>query len=119
MTNPPLADYAMARFMNNSFGAIAYNCSTGRFGYSWSCSSYDQAYQLALAQCGSGSEIAAWGQNTTLALAKGSDGSWGCGFNASRRRAKKAALQTCGRHGQNARIVLVLQTLRGVEEIEQ
>lgn len=113
-----LADYAQAWFMNNSHGAVAYNRSTGRFGYSWRCDGYGQAYQIALSNC-SGGEIVSWGQNVFLALAKGANGSWGTGINVSPKRAKREALRNCSQRGQNARIVLLLQTLQGVRELEQ
>lgn len=96
-----------------SYGAIAYEPSTGEYHYSYNCTSRSEAERMALARCkAADAKILCWCQNGFLALARDADGkyhtgySWGAG--ASSREAINYAHDTLD--ARTSRTILLLTT---------
>lgn len=87
----------------DTYGAIAYSPSTGRYGYSSGYGGQQQATIAALGYCASTGapdcRIAVWYRNAWGALARGSNGAWGWGWGTSREGANYQALKGCNDHG--------------------
>lgn len=89
LVSPVLAD---------TYGAIAYSESTGKWGYSFDQSSRDAAEQRALGECGArDATVPVWVKNGWAALAKNSRGEWATGWSGnSRAEAEQIALDEIG-----------------------
>jgi len=87
------------------YGAIAYSNSSGKYGYSYGCSSRSTAERLALNKCAaSDRRIVVWVSKGWAALAVNDANRWGTGWSTkSRAAAERIALSKCG--GANPRIL--------------
>ena len=114
------ADDAGRAFLYNrarSFGAIAYSPSIRRTGCSWEQTSVAEARRVALHWCSAAdARIVVEGQLTYLALAVALDGRYGWAADSRSRRAERTALRYC--EGPSPRIVVLLDTLRGLITLE-
>ena len=108
------------------FGAIAFSTWTGSWGYSFNAGDHAEAERIALGHCqGGAGQIVAFGHsmhnNIYLALAlpdnRDAGGAWRCGAasDTNARRAQLRALAACA--GESSHIVLLLDTLRGSQDI--
>jgi hypothetical protein len=86
-----------------SFGAIAYDQATGRYGFSWNEASQDRANQLALKDCGSDKcrvipvPPAKCGALATTGNPKEST-AWGASVRDQKAAAELGAMQDCQKH---------------------
>jgi hypothetical protein len=97
----------------DTYAAIAYSPSTGKYGYGYNCYSRARAEQVALAHCPeSDAKIVGWVKFGWIALAVGDDKGYGCGWQygegATNTDAKRRALDECAKHTTNGRIVLCI-----------
>jgi hypothetical protein len=101
-------------FEGDTFAAIAYSPSTGKFGYAYNYGSRWDAQKAALKRCkAKDARIVTWVNNGFCALALGDDKSaWGVGWSygngATNTYAKKKALAECAKRTKNGRIVVCL-----------
>lgn len=80
----------------DSYGAIAYSKSTGRYGYSYDYGTQSMAEAQALGNCGDVScHVYVWFKNSCGALAKADNGDLGWGWSGSRGSAEARALANC------------------------
>jgi hypothetical protein len=87
-----------------SFGAIAYDQATGRYGLSWNEASQDRANQLALKDCGGSEKCrvipvppAKCGALATTDNPKEST-AWGASIRDQKPAAELGAMQDCQKH---------------------
>jgi hypothetical protein len=110
----PAAATDVVVFDGDTYAAIAYSPSTGKWGYSYNYGSRWSAERAALSRCeGKDARIVAWVNNGFCALSLGDDKSaWGVGYSygdgATNTFAKRRALAECGNRTTNARIVLCI-----------
>lgn len=92
----------------DTFAAIAYSDSTGRYGYSYGYSSRFDAENRALSECGTDdARVVIWGRNAYVALAVGDNGAIGYAWGSSESIARNIARQKCRDYGgQNVRIAV-------------
>ena len=88
----------------NKFGAIAYNKSSGRYGYSYNYNSRGEAEDRALSECTGSCDIVVWFKNACGALATG-NGGWGAAWAPSRRGAENKAVDACSEHANNCSVI--------------
>lgn len=80
------------------FTSIAVSSSNGDWGDSWLASSRAAADRTALANCGKrvrDCKVEMWAENGCIALAEGTDNSWGVGWGPNPGAAETQALQQC------------------------
>lgn len=99
----------------DSFAAIAYSPTTGKYAYVYDRRSQAAAEREALEKCGEGAESACWVNKGFCALALGSDKTcWGIGYSygsgASTDKAKSDALADCRTRTKGAHIAVVLSS---------
>jgi hypothetical protein len=100
------------RARQQKYGAIVYSPSTRRHGYSFNCSSADEAATLARNQCGApDAGVVAQGHNFYLALALADGGAYGAGWAADPKSAAQYALANCS--GPNPHLTIVVDTGSG------
>ena len=87
-----------------SFGAIAYNQATGRYGFAWNELSQDRANELARKDCGGGDACriipvppARCGALATTDDPKESS-AWGAAIRDQKAAAELSAMQDCQKH---------------------
>jgi hypothetical protein len=101
---------------SNSYAAIAYSPSTGKFAYSYDRRSRKEAEKEALEKCGApDATIACWVNRGFAALALGKDKScWGSGWkygdDASNDDAKDMALKDCQKRTTDVYIAVCLSS---------
>jgi hypothetical protein len=101
---------------SNSYAAIAYSPSTGKFAYSYDRRSRKEAEKEALEKCGApDATIACWVNRGYAALALGKDKScWGSGWkygdNASNEDAKDMAMKDCQKRTSDVYIAVCLSS---------
>jgi len=114
-----LAETAEARSISlgdNSFAAIAYSPSTGKYGLAYDRASRKTAEKDALADCGAeDAEIACWVEKGFCALALGNDkgswaGGWSYGSGAGSDKAMRSALVNCRKRTSGAHIEVYLSS---------
>lgn len=96
-----------------SYGAIAYEESTGEYHYSYNCGSRAEAERMALSKCtAKDAEVLCWTNDGIMVLARDANGKYHTGFSygegASSDEAKSYAFDTLDR--QTARTILMLTT---------
>jgi hypothetical protein len=102
-----LALASTATLYAGGFCAIAYSVSTGRDGWSHSYDTRRGAERRALEECNANdARVVAWYHNGYVALARGDNGAWGCGYGPTRAVAESLALANCpSRHARIERYV--------------
>jgi hypothetical protein len=102
-----LAAPASAR-ADDTYAAIAYSESTGRYGYSYGYSTRAAAENRAISECNTDdAQILVWGRNAYVALALSDEGAYGWAWASSEGQAKRLALQKCRDYGgTSARIAV-------------
>ena len=101
---------------SNSYAAIAYSPSTGKFAYAYDLRSRSAAEKAALEKCGApDATIACWINRGFAALALGSDKScWGSGWKygdaANTSDAKNMALEDCRKRTSGVYIAVCLSS---------
>ncbi|OAI46170.1 hypothetical protein AYO44_11790 [Planctomycetaceae bacterium SCGC AG-212-F19] len=99
-------------FDGDTYAAIAYSPSTGKYGYASNYGSRWSAQNAALRNCPvADAKIVTWVHNGFCALALGDDVSaWGIGYSygdgATNTNAKQRALNECSKRSNGARIVV-------------
>jgi hypothetical protein len=94
-----LAAPAMAR-ADDTYAAIAYSESTGRYGYGYNYSTRTAAENRALNECDADdAEVVVWGRNAYVALAVSDNGPYGYAWGTTEAIAKRIALQKCRDYG--------------------
>lgn len=84
----------------DSFGAIAFSQSTGKFGYSFDHPSRASAETRAMAECTArsrGCKVGIWFKNACGSVATGVNG-WGSAWAPSRQQAEQSAIRNCSQH---------------------
>lgn len=103
-------------FDGDSYAAIAYSPSTGKYGYAYNYGSRWAAEAAALAYCEApDAEIVVWVNNGFCALALGDEPGvygvgWSYGDGSSNVAAMNWALYECGKRTTNPRIVVVISS---------
>jgi len=100
---------------SDSFAAIAYSPTTGKYAYAYDLRSRSAAEKDALEKCGEDAHLACWVNRGFCALALGSDKScWGIGYSygngSNTDKAKNEALADCRNRTSGARIAVVLSS---------
>jgi hypothetical protein len=100
---------------SDSYAAIAYSPTTGKYAYAYDRRSQAAAEREALEKCGEGAESACWVNRGFCALALGSDKSfWGIGYSygngANTDKAKNEALADCRNRTTGVHIAVVLSS---------
>ncbi len=110
-----LALFAPAlRARGDSYAAIAYSASSGRWGYGNGYGSQGEAVARALSECGRSDAQTNWCRNAWIALAisNQSPGGWGSGWGATASAARKAAIRECRGRNPDAHVVLCVSAYR-------
>ena len=94
-----------AALADDKYGAIAFSQDTGRHGYSYNYNSRGGAESRALNECGRSCSVAVWFRNACGALAVGENNAYGSGWAVDRGDAENIALDGCGQHAGDCRIV--------------
>jgi hypothetical protein len=82
----------------NTYAAIAYSRSTGKYGFTYQQPTLEAAKADALRRCeGNDARIVVWTRNGWCALAKGADGTFGAASAPSQQEAEKDALGDCAK----------------------
>jgi Domain of unknown function (DUF4189) len=90
------------------YGSIAYNESTGAYGWSRNYKTQDEADDRAMEECGRRCKVVMqfWGEYCG-ALAKSPNGAWGTASGATDREARRKTLDTCRSYrGTNCAILV-------------
>ena len=100
---------------SDSYAAIAYSPTTGKYTYAYDLRSRSAAENAALEKCGEDAHLACWVNRGFCALALGSDKScWGIGYSygngANTDKAKNDALEDCRNRTSGAHIAVVLSS---------
>jgi serine/threonine-protein kinase len=98
----------------NTFAAIAYSPSTGRYGYGNGYPTKSQAIARARRECGSHDARTNWCKNAWIALAisDGSPGGWGSSWGATPEIARNGARAECLARNPDARVVFCVSSNR-------
>jgi hypothetical protein len=98
----------------NSYAAIAYSPSTGRWGYGNGYPSQSQAIARARSECGRADARTSWAKNSWIALAISdrSRGGYGMAWATTASGARSRALAECRRHNPDARVVVCVSAYR-------
>jgi uncharacterized protein DUF4189 len=97
----------------DTYAAIAYSPSTGKYGYAYNYGSRYAAERAALAHCPEAdAEIVGWVKAGWLALAIGDDNAYGVGWEygegATNTDAKRRAYNQCAARTTNPKVVLCI-----------
>ncbi len=112
-SGPTWNDAMLAAAIRQSYGALAYSQSTGRYGWSFGTPDQASAESLAVQSCGVADAASiACGFNTYLGLAVADGGYYGYGWDSNPRKARERALASC--KGANPHIAVLLHTRQGV-----
>jgi len=100
---------------SDSYAAIAYSPTTGKYAYVYDLRSQSAAEKAALEKCGEDAHLACWVNRGFCALALGSDKScWGIGYShgngANTDKAKNEALADCRNRTSGAHIAVYLSS---------
>jgi hypothetical protein len=100
---------------SDSYAAIAYSPTTGKYTYAYDLRSRSAAENVALEKCGEDAHLACWVNRGFCALALGSDKScWGIGYSygngANTDKAKNDALEDCRNRTSGVHIAVVLSS---------
>jgi hypothetical protein len=107
--------YVIRLWAASGHGAIAYSPSTGRSGMSWAYSSEAEAEQRALSFVSAPDALVWHGHHIFMALARGTDGSYGVGWDSNPDAARARAIGTCrGYGGTGIHVETVIDTNRGL-----
>jgi hypothetical protein len=94
-----LALASTATLYAGGFCAIAYSVSTGKYGLAATYDTRRGAERRALEECNvDDARVVAWYHDGYVALARGDNGAWGCGFGPTRALAESRALANCPSH---------------------
>jgi hypothetical protein len=98
----------------DSYAAIAYSPSTGRWGYGNGYPSQAQATTRALAECGQRDAVTKWCKNAwiALALSNKSPGGYGWAWATTASVARSRALRECRARNPDAHIVVCVSASR-------
>jgi hypothetical protein len=94
-----LAAPASAR-ADDTYAAIAYSESSGRYGYSYGYSTRAAAEDRAVTECNTDdAKVVIWCRNAYCALAVSDEGAYGYAWATTERQAKSIASQKCRDYG--------------------
>ena len=81
----------------NTYAAVAFSPSTGRYGFGNGCRTEYQAVEKARQECGASDAITKWCRNSWIALAvsKETPGGYGWAWGATAAAAESAAKRNC------------------------
>lgn len=100
---------AAAARADDTYAAIAYSKSTGKYGYSYNWSSLAVAKLEALAQCDADdAQVKIWSRNFWAALAIGDDGGLGWAWGDTKDDARSDAVDECKKHTKSDHIKVIL-----------
>jgi hypothetical protein len=90
------------------FAAIVYSESTGKYGYAYDYVTLAEAKQVALKHCTpADARLIAWAKNGWyVALAVGTDGSYGHGSGPTAAKARAVALANCRKYTTDCKIAV-------------
>lgn len=89
------------------YAAVAWSPSTGRYGYSYNCRTYELARAMALEYCNaSDARIVIWTRNGYIAIARGYGRSIGWARASDAETARRLALGQCLRFSNYAAIAV-------------
>ena len=92
----------------DTYGAIAYNKNTGRYGWSTNYKTQDEANDRALDECGRGCRVVMrfWGEYRG-ALARGDNSAWGATSGPTDEGTRRTAIETCRKYrGTNCSVLV-------------
>ena len=92
----------------DTFAAIAYSPTSGRYGYGKGYSTKSEAIARALRECGNRNARTNWCRNSwiALALSNSSPGGWGSSWGETEAAARNAAMAECLARNPDARVVI-------------
>ena len=98
----------------DSYAALAYSPSTGRWGYGNGYPTRAQATTRALAECGQSDAVTKWCKNAWIALALSdkSPGGYGWAWATTASAARSRALRECRARNPDAHIVTCVSAFR-------
>jgi hypothetical protein len=98
----------------DSYAAVAYSPSTGRWGYGNGYPTKSQAISRALRECGRRDARTNWCRNAWLALAISDRGrgGWGSGWGPTPASARASASAQCRARNPDARVVVCVSAFR-------
>lgn len=101
------------KISSDTYAAVAFSKSTGKYGYAWNHPSRAAAEKQALANCKApDAEIVGWVNFGWLVLAIGSDNSYGTGWEygdrAFLKTAAMRAITNCRKHQQAIKTIVIL-----------
>ena len=93
---------SLAVAQSDIYGAIAFDSSAGKWGWSTGHSTQADAEQAAIAKCNSpGCKSIMWVKNACAALATTNDLGWGSAWGINKADAEDKAISTCKQHNPN------------------
>ncbi|MEN3370027.1 MAG: hypothetical protein V7609_2170 [Verrucomicrobiota bacterium] len=98
----------------DTYAAIAYSPSTGRYGYGNGYPTKSQAISRARRECGRSDARTNWCRNAWIALAisNQSPGGWGSSFGETPGIARSTAIAECLRRNPDAHVVVCVSSNR-------
>jgi hypothetical protein len=98
----------------DTYGAIAFSPSTGRWGYGNGYPTKAEAIARARRECGRSDAKTNWCKNSWIALAisNESSGGWGSAWGETKAAARSAAIAECLSRNPDAHVVICIPSAR-------